>query len=108
VSSGAGFLGDRGAIARLWLFPSPKSPEAMKTTKYGWPHRRLRAKVAKLVATGEAVCARCGNPIFPLEPWDLGHVDSDPAEYAGPEHRRCNRATAARRAKLKRRHSREW
>jgi hypothetical protein len=40
---------------------------------------------------------RCGERIAPGERWDLGHVDgSGLTEYAGPEHERCNRATAGR------------
>jgi hypothetical protein len=63
---------------------------------YGWPHQKARARVARLVASGLAVCWRCGQQILATEPWDLGHVDGDPTRYAGPEHRRCNRATASR------------
>jgi len=29
--------------------------------------------------------------------WDLGHVDGSLVAYAGPEHRRCNRATSTHR-----------
>jgi hypothetical protein len=66
--------------------------------RYGRPHRRIRAKYARLVAAGEATCWRCGKPIDPREPWDLGHLDGGgQRQYAGPEHRRCNRSTASRR-----------
>lgn len=68
--------------------------------RYGRPHARLRAQWAPLVAAGGVMCARpnCGRLIAPYEPWDLGHVDGDPTRIAGPEHRRCNRATAGRDA----------
>lgn len=65
---------------------------------YDARHRKLRAEVAREVEAGRAVCSRaeCGEPIIPGEPWDLGHDDYDRTRYVGPEHRRCNRATAKR------------
>ena len=79
-----------------------------KGPTYGRPHRRVRARYAPLVVSGRAVCARCGDPIAADEPWDLGHVDGDPSRYAGPEHRRCNRATAGRQAQPGMVWSRHW
>jgi hypothetical protein len=70
---------------------------------YGTRHYKLRKQLAPLVASGQAICSRCRLPILPGEPWDLGHVDGSKTEYAGPEHRRCNRATSRHR-----RQSREW
>src|SRR4051794_14389578 len=64
---------------------------------YGGRHQQLRAQFAPRVATGGVRCARCGEPIRPGEAWDLGHVDGDKSRYQGPEHARCNRATAGRR-----------
>ncbi len=64
---------------------------------YGNRHQALRKQWAPKVAAGEVLCARCGRPIVPGTPWDLGHSDTDRRFYTGPEHRRCNRATAGRR-----------
>jgi hypothetical protein len=65
---------------------------------YGVRHRKLRAHWAPIVATGTVRCWRCRRLIDPAEPWDLGHDDHDRRQYRGPEHIRCNRATAGRRA----------
>jgi hypothetical protein len=63
---------------------------------YGSRHRELRAGYEPQIQTGLVKCARCGHPIAPGEPWDLGHDDNDRRRYSGPEHRYCNRATAGR------------
>lgn len=65
---------------------------------YGARHQRLRRQLAPIVKAGLAECWRCGEPIRPDEPWDLGHDDDDRTVYRGPEHAgRCNRAAAARK-----------
>ena len=64
---------------------------------YGFTHRYLRKRLERAIATGRVRCARCGNPIRPDEPWDLGHNDNDRSRYNGPEHQTCNRSTAAKR-----------
>jgi hypothetical protein len=48
---------------------------------YGWNHQQARQRWARLVAAGLADCARCGEPIIPGEPWDLGHDDDDRGRY---------------------------
>jgi hypothetical protein len=60
---------------------------------YGAAHKALRKRWAPQVAAGHVACARCGRWISPHEPWDLGHIDGSRTQYAGPEHRKCNRAT---------------
>lgn len=63
---------------------------------YGPAHKRMRKAVLPSVLSGQALCARCGKPINPDEPWDLGHTE-DRRGYTGPEHRRCNRSAGARK-----------
>jgi hypothetical protein len=76
------------------------------TTARGYEHvhQQLRKRWQRVVESGSAVCARCGLPIERGEFWDLGHVNGDKTRYAGPEHRRCNRATNKGSAKV----CREW
>ena len=80
---------------------------------YGADHQRLRKRLEPTVAAGQANCWRCGQPIFPGQPWDLGHDDHDRTKYRGPEHAMAhdcpaggNRATKGRQAKTDR--SRDW
>lgn len=63
---------------------------------YGQAHRNLRQHWRPIVEAGTVSCARCHQPITPEQPWDLGHDDHDRTSYTGPEHARCNRATAGR------------
>lgn len=67
-----------------------------KARGYDEAHKRRRRAAARVVAAGNATCWRCGLPIDPSEPWDLGHDDADRSITRGPEHRACNRATRAR------------
>lgn len=60
-------------------------------------HQAIRAMWAPLVRAGDVECWRCEVGIPPDARWDLGHDDEDKRSYRGPEHRRCNRATASRR-----------
>lgn len=57
-----------------------------RTVAYGREHKRLRAELAPIVATGTVKCWRCHQLIEPGEPWDLGHND-DRTMTMGPEHR---------------------
>lgn len=65
---------------------------------YGYTHQALRRAWARKVQTGHTRCARCGQPIHPNEPWDLGHNDHDRQQYSGPEHQRCNRSAGGKQA----------
>jgi|SRR5829696_5832504 len=77
---------------------SDKEPAARRASsrRYGQVHKTVRKRWRLRVEAGGVACVRCGEPIKPGTPWDLGHVDGGrPGEYAGPEHRRCNRAQPA-------------
>ena len=66
---------------------------------YGTTHDRLRRALTPIVDAGRATCWRCGLPITPGEPWDLGHDDHDRSITRGPEHAyTCNRSAAGRAA----------
>ena len=75
----------------------------------------MRERYAALVASGLAVCARCGLSIAPGAAWDLGHTE-DRSGYSGPEHRKCNQLAGARKGaavshaqhSAKRRWSQNW
>ena len=64
---------------------------------YGRDHDRLRRALAPIVEAGRATCWRCGLPIQPGDPWDLGHDDYNRSITRGPEHAyTCNRSAAGR------------
>ena len=90
---------------RMTPAQSSKTPPIKTSLRgYGSKHQRTRRMFKPLVESGSVLCGRCGQLIHPGEPWDLGHADDDRSRYTGPEHRRCNRATAGRRRKT----SRQW
>jgi hypothetical protein len=66
------------------------------SSRYSSFHKNVRRRWKRRVERGGVDCARCGEPIEPTDLWDLGHVDGGrPGQYAGPEHRRCNRGAPA-------------
>jgi hypothetical protein len=69
-----------------------KARDPARRRRYSSPHQQLRAQVAVAVERGDAVCARCGEPIRPGEPWDLDHAEGNGNGYLGPSHSSCNRA----------------
>ena len=78
------------------VYPRSSGFPSLPANDYGYWHRQRRRSWAAKVEKGEVVCARCGRLIQVGQPWDLGHDDFDRTRYAGPEHRRCNRATKGR------------
>ncbi len=83
-----------------------RRPRSGRREGYGRAHIAQRRMLAPFVEAGCTRCARCGELIKRGEPWDLGHDPVDRLRYWGPEHRACNRATAAQ--VLERKVSREW
>jgi excisionase family DNA binding protein len=100
-------FGQREETSQSGREPSPvAASEKTAARGYGAKHQAKRRRWAKRIYSGEEVnCARCGYPILPGQAWDLGNVDGDKSRYQGPEHRRCNRATATHEAKRSRRTS---
>jgi hypothetical protein len=94
ANRGAAKLPGRRALSRAYCLAHRPPPEvrarwATKTREArgcGAVHKALRQRYAALVASGQAICARCDCPIIHGEPWDLGHVDGDRNRYAGAEH----------------------
>ncbi|HEY2957373.1 MAG TPA: hypothetical protein VGM21_04055 [Actinomycetota bacterium] len=72
---------------------------------YGGEHQALRRALLPY-AVGSR-CWRCGRPILPGQPVDLGHDDDNPGLYRGLEHARCNRQAGAAKGKARRRERRE-
>jgi hypothetical protein len=62
---------------------------------YGLKHKAQRAKWVTRVDAGLVDCARCGKPIEPGRPWDMGHTE-DRTGWTGPEHVTCNRTAGGR------------
>src|SRR5215211_4297919 len=61
-----------------------------KSRKYDkTEHRDARKRYGREVASGRAVCWRCGLAIPVGSKWHVGHSD-DGAVIMGPEHARCN------------------
>jgi hypothetical protein len=82
---------------------------ARRPRRYQRHHEAERRRLAPFVASGKAICSRCGKVIAKGEPWDLDHAEGGgDGEYLGPSHRRCNRAHLLRKTQARRRGSREW
>ncbi len=79
---------------------------------YGQRHQRERERWRPRVDAGLVDCARCGEPLEPGRPWDLGHADADRRIWTGPEHAHCNRSAGAVQGNAarvaQRHHSRDW
>lgn len=78
--------------------PTRRRPGRTTRAGYDGVHRRIRAKVAKQVEAGLAVCWRCHQRIHPLAKWHLGHDDRYPNArrdriYRGPECAECSWAS---------------
>lgn len=62
---------------------------------YGRDHQVERQRwVTILAEVGELPCARCQEPIYQGDAWDLGH-NEDRTAWTGPECLPCNRGAGA-------------
>jgi hypothetical protein len=52
-------------------------------------HRTARKHLGREVASGVALCWRCGRPIAPGSKWHVGHDDAG-ERIMGAEHASCN------------------
>ena len=73
-------------------------PSQGNTTQrgYGRQHQLKRAEYQKVVDAGAGECWRCGQPVNPGDPWQLGHDDHDRTQYRGIECIPCNESTGGR------------
>ncbi|WP_181435965.1 HNH endonuclease signature motif containing protein [Curtobacterium sp. MCBD17_035] len=68
----------------------------------GWTAKHLRVWKPRIAATLPAPCVDCGNPVFPDQQWDIGHIipvsagGTPTADNLGPSHRHCNRSAGGR------------
>ena len=61
-----------------------KTRKRIQNRKYGGlRHKQARAEARLLVDLGGVRCARCGEPIEPGSPVDVGHDDRFPEYYSG-------------------------
>ena len=65
---------------------------------YGAEHEAERKRWGPRVRTGKVRCWRCGEPINPALPWDLGHAPGQKT-WIGPECWKCNRGEPRRRGR---------
>lgn len=72
-----------------------------KAAHHRGAHTRLAAIIrARANANPATLCARCGQPARPGDPWQAGHrndghIATSLADYQ-PEHRSCNTSAGAR------------
>jgi hypothetical protein len=67
---------------------------------YGLAHKAERKRWEPKVDAGLVDCRRCGQPLEPGRPWDLGHPDADCPKPKGPEHMVCNRSAGGKNGAL--------
>ena len=81
----------RGRCESCWkIYEREKVPDSPRQVRndhragLDGRHPDLRAGYERQIQTGLIKCARCGRPIVPGEPWDLGPRRQRPAALLGP------------------------